>query len=137
MCEEAANTFLFILTIFLIDIRLIKCVKNLLMLTFSITVCARLLQDSRNVKKAVDGYSFTLKYVPDWYKTQEMCENVVDGCSFALKFVPDCCKTKEIGEKAVFKEFAALKYVSDCCKTLRDVWNCCSCFSFYAEILSW
>ena len=59
MCEEAANTFLFILTMFLIDIRLIKCVKNLLMLMFSITVCARLLQDSRNVKKAVDGYSFT------------------------------------------------------------------------------
>lgn len=80
---------------------------------------------------------FLFYSISDWYKTQEMCENVVDGCSFALKFVLDCCKTKEIGEKAVFKEFATLKYVSDCCKTLRDVWNCCSCFSFYADILSW
>ena len=33
--------------------------------------------------------SFSVKYVPDQYKTKEMCDNAVDDCLAALKFVPD------------------------------------------------
>ena len=31
---------------------------------------------------------FQLKYCPDKYKTQNMCDETVDDCLVALKFVP-------------------------------------------------
>ena len=37
-------------------------------------------------KGVVDKYLFTLKFVPDCYKTLEMCKEVVDACLSALKF---------------------------------------------------
>ena len=36
---------------------------------------------------SVDPFSIT--YVPDQYKTQQMCDKAVDDCPAALKFVPD------------------------------------------------
>ena len=35
------------------------------------------MQDSRNVFKAVDDYANSLEFVPDQYKTQEMCDKAV------------------------------------------------------------
>lgn len=49
-------------------------------------------------KRVVDKYIFTLKFVPDCYKTLEMCEKVRDACLSALKFVPDWFVTAEMLE---------------------------------------
>ena len=37
--------------------------------------------------KAVDNYPFTIKSVPDLYKTQEMCIRAVNTCSFVFNSV--------------------------------------------------
>ena len=39
--------------------------------------------------KAVDNYPSTIKYVPDQYKTKEMCDKAVDDNANALELVPD------------------------------------------------
>ena len=39
--------------------------------------------------RAVDDDPFTIKCVPDRYKTQEMCDKAVDDHPDALEFVPD------------------------------------------------
>ena len=40
-------------------------------------------------KNAVKKSSFVIRYVPDHYKAQEMCEVVLEN-NGALKSVPDC-----------------------------------------------
>ena len=45
-----------------------------------------------------------LKYVPDQYKTQEMCERAIKDDPWALEFVPDHFKTQEMCDKAVSKD---------------------------------
>ena len=32
---------------------------------------------------------FSIRYFPDQYKTQQMCNEALDDCLAALKFVPD------------------------------------------------
>ena len=39
---------------------------------------------------------FSIKYVPDQYKTQQMWDEAVDDCLAALKFVPDCFVTNKV-----------------------------------------
>ena len=39
--------------------------------------------------KAVDSYLSVIQFVPDLYKTQEMCVKTVDTCSFVFKYVSD------------------------------------------------
>ena len=46
--------------------------------------------------KATDNYPSTIKYVPDWYKTQEMCIRAVNTCSFVFNSVPDQYETQEM-----------------------------------------
>ena len=45
--------------------------------------------------KAVDNYSSTIKYVPDWYKTQEMYIGAVNVCSFVFNSVHNQYKTQK------------------------------------------
>ena len=40
-----------------------------------------------------------LKFCPDKYKTQEMCDEAVDSCLLALKFVPDWFVMNKVVEK--------------------------------------
>ena len=40
--------------------------------------------------KAVDNYSHALKFVPDGYKTQEMCIKAVNDHPSTIQFVPEC-----------------------------------------------
>ena len=86
--------------------------------------------------KAVDDYADVLDFVPDQYKTQEMCDKAVDDChtlefvsdqyrsskmcdkivsdnSFKLKYCNDRYKTQEICDKIVDDFLPALKFVSD------------------------
>ena len=42
---------------------------------------------------------FLLRYVPDQYKTQQMCDKAVDDCLAALKFVPNWFVTSKTIKK--------------------------------------
>ena len=55
-----------------------------------------------------------LKYLPDCFKTVEMCNEVVKRNPWLLKiFVPDHLKTAEMCQKAVEKDPWMLEYVPD------------------------
>ena len=40
--------------------------------------------------KAILENGWMLDSVPDWYKTQNMCDKDVDHYAHVLEFVPDC-----------------------------------------------
>ena len=44
----------------------------------------------------ISGDLFPIRYVPDQYKTQQMCDKAVDDFLTALKFVPDWFVTNVI-----------------------------------------
>ena len=54
--------------------------------------------------KIISDDPFSLGYVPDQYKTQQMCDKAVDDCLAALKFVPYWFVTS----KMIKKLFTAL-----------------------------
>ena len=56
-------------------------------------------------------------YVPDQYKTQEMCNEAVHMKPYSLEFVPDHLKTQEMCNEAVRIKPYTLKYISDPFKT--------------------
>ena len=43
--------------------------------------------------------SFSIRYIPDQYKTQQMFDEAVDNCLDTLKFFPDCFVTSKMLEK--------------------------------------
>ena len=53
---------------------------------------------------------FVIRYVPDQYKTQEMCYKTVDDYARALEFVPDRFKSQEMCIKAVSNCPSTIKY---------------------------
>ena len=52
-------------------------------------------------KHAVKKFLYLLRYVPDKYKTQQMCDKAILENVGPLKSVPDCYKSQEIRNKAV------------------------------------
>ena len=52
-------------------------------------------------KKEVRRKPRFLAFVPDIFKTQDMCDNVVCRKPWALKYVPDQYKTQEMRSQAV------------------------------------
>ena len=46
-------------------------------------------------KNTIKILSFTLKYVPDQYKTKEMCDKVIIDNGGMLGFTHDCYKDKK------------------------------------------
>ena len=46
-------------------------------------------------EKAVGKYLYTLRFVPDYLKTQEMWEIAVEKDPYTLKFVPDWLETQQ------------------------------------------
>ena len=42
---------------------------------------------------------FSITYVPDHYKSQQMCDKAVDDCLVALKFLPDWFATSKMATK--------------------------------------
>ena len=49
--------------------------------------------------KVVDNYSRGLEfYVPEFYRTQTMCDKAVDTYPSTIKFVPECFMTQEMCE---------------------------------------
>ena len=39
--------------------------------------------------EAVNTYPSTIPFVPEYYKTQEMCDKAVNTCFFLFESVPD------------------------------------------------
>ena len=64
--------------------------------------------------KAILEDGETLKYVPDCYKNQEMCNKAVDNYSYALEFVPECFMTQKMSDKAVNTSPSTIKFVPKC-----------------------
>ena len=66
---------------------------------------------------AVKDWAYALESVPEKYKTQELCELAVNtyGCGQSLEFVPEELRTKELCEIAVINDFTgnALKFVPE------------------------
>ena len=43
-------------------------------------------------KHAIKNLPFEIKYVPDWYETQNMCDKAVPENGGTFESVPDCYK---------------------------------------------
>ena len=58
-----------------------------------------------------------MQFVPECYKTHEMCDNTVDCCPFVIGSVVDWYKTQEICDKVASSDHFMLKYCIDRYKT--------------------
>ena len=53
---------------------------------------------------SVEKNPFLLKYIPDKYKTEDMCNNAVNSKPWVLQYVPDQFKTQDMCDSAVDNE---------------------------------
>ena len=67
------------------------------------------------VKKLPD----LLRYVPDQYKNQLICDNVILENGGTLKSVPDCYKNQKMCNQTINNYHHALEFVSECYKTQK------------------
>ena len=70
---------------FVIGIRVKKCLRKLFYKMFNVRVCSWLLHKICN--KAVDNYAHVVEFVADCYKTHEMCNEAVNTYSSTIQFV--------------------------------------------------
>ena len=61
----------------------------------------------------VKKYHRQLSYIPDSFKTKELCRCAVENHGLALQYVPECFVTKELCDIAVKSNSVALSYVPD------------------------
>ena len=61
--------------------------------------------------------SFSLRYIPNQYKTKQICNKAVDDCLSALKFVPNWFVTNEMIENFLLL-YTQMKIYSILMKTL-------------------
>ena len=69
--------------------------------------------------KAVDTHPFTITFVPECYKTQEMCYKTIHRCFFVFDSFPDHYKTQEICDIFVSLYPFLIVYFPDKYKTQR------------------
>ena len=67
------------------------------------------------VKKLPD----LLRYVPDQYKNQLICDNVILENGGTLKSVPDCYRNQKLCNQTINNYHHALEFVSECYKTQK------------------
>ena len=83
-------------------------------------------------KHAVKKLQFVVRYVPEWYNTQEMCDKhilgndrtkiknqkmcykAVGNCVYALEFVSDCYKNQKMCNKVVNIYPSAIQFIPEC-----------------------
>ena len=75
-------------------------------------------------KHAVEKLPYLLRYVPDQYKTQQMCDKVNLENGETLKSVPYCYKNQEMCNKAVENYPHELEFVPECYKTQKMCDSC-------------
>ena len=54
--------------------------------------------------EAVDTHPSTIKFVPECYRTQEMCYKAVNKCFFVLDSILDRFKTQELYDRVVSED---------------------------------
>ena len=62
-----------------------------------------------------------LKVIPDYLKTKKMCKNGVKKLPFVINYVPNQYKTQEICDKVILENDRTLKFVPDCNKKKRQI----------------
>ena len=82
-------------------------------------------------KKAVEKDSWSLKYVSDNLKTQEMCLKTVEKDICILLFIPDHFKTQKMCEKAVEKIHSYWSIFLNSIKLRRCITRWCRKYSAY------
>ena len=103
---------------FMISVKLYRYVKRNVILeyTWMLGFIPNLYKTLDKYEKAVGNFPITLKYAPDCYKTQEMCNiavnpnsstlmHVLYTCPFMLNYVPDCDKFQKACGKYFFDRF--------------------------------
>ena len=60
--------------------------------------------------KAVNTYPFTMRFILEYYKVQEMCDKVVNSCFFVFHSACDRDKTQEICDRVVYEDSLILIY---------------------------
>ena len=70
-------------------------------------------------KHGVEKLPYLLRYVPDKYKTQKMCDKPILEKGGTLKYIPDCYKNQNMCNKAVENYPPALEFVPECYKTQK------------------
>ena len=68
-------------------------------------------------KKAVCNNPYTLRHVPDWFKTGEMCDEAVRREPYNLLYVPDHFIMQEMCNEAMRENPAAFFLIPDHFKT--------------------
>ena len=65
---------------------------------------------------------YLLRYVPDQYETNQICEKAILENDGTLKSVPDCYKNREMCNKSINNYPHPLEYVLECFMTqkMRD-----------------
>ena len=76
-----------------------------------------LFKTQRMCEKAAEVCSYQLKYAPGHFKTQEMCDKAVRRHAWQLEDVPDYSKTQEMCNKAMHEDPAVFFLVPDRFKT--------------------
>ena len=71
------------------------------------------LRPKKCANEAVQMVPWVLRYVPDQYKTQEMCNEAVQRVPWVLELVPDQIVTQEMCNEALEKNPWMLKHVPD------------------------
>jgi len=65
-----------------------------------------------NVRKNLVEYcGYALQYVPNEFKSKELCETAVNISGSSLKYVPEELKIDDICQKAVQNDSSALEFV--------------------------
>ena len=64
---------------------------------------------------------YLLRYVPDKYRSQQMCDKAIMENGGALKSVSDCCKNQEICIRTFDNSHHALEFVTECYKIYNAI----------------
>ena len=68
-------------------------------------------------KYAIKKLPYPLRYVPDYYKTQQIwCNKAIIENGGTLKSIPDCYKNQEICKKVVDSYPHSLEFIPECHK---------------------
>ena len=60
-----------------------------------------ILKPKKCVKMQLKKLSFVMRYVPDWHKTQKLCNKAVDDYADVFEYVAECFKSQEMCDKVV------------------------------------
>ena len=64
-------------------------------------------------KNVIKKLPFVIRSIPDWYKTQEMCDKVILENEGTFMFVSECYKNQKMCNKAIDNYADALEFISE------------------------